>query len=250
MVENYLNVDDGLVAATNQEDLENFLIELKTRFKVYIGEVSCFLGLEIEHQKDGSIEISQKAHEKNILQRFGFEGCKPAPTPKLKQWRLQNPAAPRRPKDRNRQAVGALMYLMVGTRPDIACSVGYLSGSLESPSAEDIVRVKRMFLYIAVIVYAGGAISWHSQRQAIVATSTTEAKVVAASEAVKEVLWLTRLYQGIVNLKEAPTRQVDNQAAVKFAHNPEYHRRTKHTEIKQVFIRKKVMKGFGLQELK
>ncbi|GBM34809.1 hypothetical protein AVEN_208018-1 [Araneus ventricosus] len=41
------------------------------------------------------------------------------------------------------------MYLMVGTRPDIAYSVGYLSRSPESPSAEDVVRVKRVFCWIA-----------------------------------------------------------------------------------------------------
>ncbi|GBM09044.1 hypothetical protein AVEN_182001-1 [Araneus ventricosus] len=90
-----------------------------------------------------------------------------------------------------------------------------------------------------VIVYAGGAIPWHSQRQTIVATSTTEAEVVEAPEAVKEVLWLTRLYQGIVNLKEVPTLQVGNQAAVKRAHNPGYHRRTTHIEIKHFFIRQR-----------
>ncbi|GFY76747.1 integrase core domain protein [Trichonephila inaurata madagascariensis] len=48
-----------------------------------------------------------------------------------------------------RQAVSALMYLMVGTRPDLAYSVGFLSRSLENSSAEDIVRVKRVFCYIA-----------------------------------------------------------------------------------------------------
>ncbi|GBM70223.1 hypothetical protein AVEN_233879-1 [Araneus ventricosus] len=88
-----------------------------------------------------------------------------------------------------------------------------------------------------------GSISWHSQRQAIVHTLTTEAEVVTASEAVKEVLWLTRLYQGIVSLKEVPTLQVDNQATVKLARNPEYKRRTKRIEIKHFFIREKVMEG-------
>ncbi|GBN87355.1 hypothetical protein AVEN_262655-1 [Araneus ventricosus] len=72
---------DVMVAATNQEDLDNFLKEPETRFRVYIGEVSCFLGLESQRHKDGSVEISQKAYARKILQRFGFEGCKPAPTP-------------------------------------------------------------------------------------------------------------------------------------------------------------------------
>ncbi|GFY57817.1 integrase core domain protein [Trichonephila inaurata madagascariensis] len=47
------------------------------------------------------------------------------------------------------------MYLMVGTRPDIAYSVGFLSRSLENPSSEDIVRVKRVFRYIAGTVGYG-----------------------------------------------------------------------------------------------
>ncbi|XP_055920226.1 uncharacterized protein LOC129951889 [Eupeodes corollae] len=110
---------------------------------------------------------------------------------------------------------------MVGTRPDLAYSVGFLSRSLENPTREDITRVKRVFRYISgtldlgieyrkdfkegilecfsdadfggckstgrstsevVIIYAGRAISWLSQRQAMVATSTTEAEIVAVNE--------------------------------------------------------------------
>ncbi|GFY40714.1 putative polyprotein [Trichonephila inaurata madagascariensis] len=179
-----------------------------------------------------------------------------------------------------RQAVGALMDLMVGTRPYLAYSVGFLSKLPENPLAEDIVRVKRVFRYIAsavgygityhatetkgvlhcysdsdfggctktsrltskyVMVYAGGAISWHSQKQAIVATSSTEA--IAASEATKEVIWLCRLIQGVVNLRKIPVPQMDNRAAVKLSHNPEYHRRTKHIEKKHLFVHKKVFEG-------
>ena len=44
-----------------------------------------------------------------------------------------------------RQAVGALMYLMLGTRPDLADSVGFISRSLENSTQEDVVRVKRVF---------------------------------------------------------------------------------------------------------
>ena len=47
-----------------------------------------------------------------------------------------------------RSAVGALMYLMVGTRPDIAYAVGVASRSLENPTEDDIVKVKRIFGYL------------------------------------------------------------------------------------------------------
>ncbi|GFY41846.1 integrase core domain protein [Trichonephila inaurata madagascariensis] len=58
-----------------------------------------------------------------------------------------------------RQAVGALMYLMVGTRSGLAQSVGFLSRSLENPSADDIFRV-RVFSYIAGSV--GYGITYHA----------------------------------------------------------------------------------------
>ncbi|GFX44586.1 uncharacterized protein TNCV_2637511 [Trichonephila clavipes] len=75
------------------------------------------------------------------------------------------------------------------------------------------------------------------QPKATVSTSTTEAEIIAASEATKEIIWLCRQIQGIVNLREIPTLQVDNRAEVKFSHNPEYHQ-TKDLEIKHFFARK------------
>lgn len=81
---------------------------------------------------------------------------------------------------------------------------------------------------------------WRSQRQVIVAAiSTVEAEVTVESETTKEILWLRRLYEGIIKLKEIPFLEVDDSAAVKLAHNPEYHRRTKHIEIKHFsFVRR------------
>ncbi|GFU93754.1 copia protein [Trichonephila clavipes] len=68
-----LFVDDGLIAATDQQDSEMFIKELKTKFKISVGEVSCFLGFEIEHHKDNSINIRQKGYARKILRYFGFE---------------------------------------------------------------------------------------------------------------------------------------------------------------------------------
>ena len=81
-----------------------------------------------------------------------------------------------------------------------------------------------------------------SQRQPIVATSTTEAEIIAANEGAKEAIWLSRLFRGIIQLN-VPVIQVDNSAAVRLAQNPEFHRRTKHISIKYFFIREKVIEG-------
>ena len=168
------------------------------------------------------------------------------------------------------------MYLMLGSRPDLAYAVGFLSRSLENPTTEDLARLKRVFRYIAstinlgimyrqnavkgvfksysdadfggctktgqstsgvVVIYAGGAISWLSQRQGTVALSSTEAELVAANEGAKEVVWLSRLLQEITPLKEIPALQVDNAPAIRLSENPENHRRTKHIQRRHFFIR-------------
>lgn len=261
-----LYVDDGLVAATDPGELETFLEELRREFKITTKDASYFLGLEIKANESG-ISISQEAYAKRILGRFRFTDCRPVSSPMLKGENFEsgkdNVKCSQFPY---RQAVGAIMYLMLGTRPDLAYSIGFLSRTLENPSNEDITRVKRVFRYISgtinygifynnehaqelecysdadfggclktgrstsgvVVKFAGGVVSWLSQRQAMVATSTTEAEIVAASEATKEVIWLKRLYSELIELNSTPLLYVDNSAAVRLAQNPEYHKRTKH----------------------
>ncbi|KAF2904116.1 hypothetical protein ILUMI_02069 [Ignelater luminosus] len=98
--------------------------------------------------KDGSVKICQQAYAKKILERFG-QDCKPVSTPMTKK--LENSKQSRKSDKASdspyRQAVGALMYLMVGTRPDLAFSVSFLSRSLDYPSIEDIGRLKRVLRF-------------------------------------------------------------------------------------------------------
>ncbi|KAG5883300.1 hypothetical protein JTB14_004394 [Gonioctena quinquepunctata] len=45
-----------------------------------------------------------------------------------------------------------------------------------------------------ICLYAGGALTWLSQKQTPVAISTTEAEIVAASEASRAIIWLILLF--------------------------------------------------------
>lgn len=276
-----LYVDDGLVAATNKIQLEELIRKLKEEFKVTNKPASYYLGFEIGYQKDGSIKVSQAAYTNKILDRFGMSQCKPVVTPIIKG--AQSGKVEKAEKSfPYRQAVGALMYLMTGTRPDIAFAVGVASRSLENPTESDWLGVKRIFRYLkgtacqgltykqgykkdtlecysdadhggddttgrstsgVICMYAGGAISWLSQRQSSVAISTTEAEIVAASEAAREIVWLKRLLEEIINVSILPELQVDNEAAIRLAQNPEYHRRTKHIKTRHFFVRELVTAG-------
>ena len=50
-------------------------------------------------------------------------------------------------------------------------------------------RVDRKSISGFVVMFEGGAVSWGSKKQTSVALSTVEAEFIAASTAVKEILW-------------------------------------------------------------
>ena len=119
-------------------------------------------------------------------------------------------------------AVSALMYLMVGTHPDLAAAVGSLSRFASDPCPTHWQALKRVLRYLQatpthsirfsgsingnligysdadwasdietrrstsgyVFIFNGGCISWGSKKQRTVALSSTEAEYMALSEAV------------------------------------------------------------------
>jgi hypothetical protein len=85
-----------------------------------------------------------------------------------------------------------------------------------------------------------GAISWRSKKSGSVAVSTTEAEYYAQAEAVKEGCWLRMLLTGLKEEQEQTPIHCDNTGAVKLAHNPVSHSRTKHIDIAHHFLRERV----------
>lgn len=86
-------------------------------------------------------------------------------------------------------------------------------------------------------------ISWCSEKQKSVSLSTTESEYVAASQAVKEMIWVHRLLINLGAIFEKPMLQMDNQSAIKLVKNPEFHKRSKHIEVRYHFIREKFEEG-------
>ena len=130
--------------------------------------------------------------------------------------------------------VGALMYLAVATRPDIAHAVGVLARFSSDPGPAHWTALKHLCCYLQgtkslklcyepdpqqqemftayadadfggevdgrrstsgmVVKMGTGAISWASKLQPIVTLSTTEAEYVSATAAGQEILWLRNLF--------------------------------------------------------
>ena len=99
-----------------------------------------------------------------------------------------------------------------------------------------------------VFTLAGSPISWSSQRQKTVSSSSTEAEYIAASDACKEAIWLKGFHNELAPIMNHPHQEtiplaIDNASALKLTKNPEFHGRTKHINIRHHFIRECVERG-------
>jgi hypothetical protein len=76
---------------------------------------------------------------------------------------------------------------------------------------------------------------------------STEAEYISLTQAAKEAIWHRFLLIEILDrqYKKLPIISIfaDNQVCLALAHNPEYHARTKHIDIKDHFVREKVEGG-------
>eukprot|EP00253_Pinus_taeda_P027821 PITA_27821 len=83
----------------------------------------------------------------------------------------------------------------------------------------------------------GGAVSWMSKKQSVVALSTTEAEYMGTTHASKEAVWLQRLCSSMGLVQRAIRIDCDSQSAIFLAKNPAYHSKTKHIDVQYHFVR-------------
>ncbi|GJS51650.1 putative ribonuclease H-like domain-containing protein [Tanacetum coccineum] len=241
-------VDDIIFGSTKKEMSTEFEKLMHDKFQMSsMGELSFFLGLQVQQKSDG-IFISQDKYVAEILKKFDFASVKTASTPietnkalikVIKEVRLWDCTL------HIRSMIGSLMYLTTSRRDTMF--VVYACGRFQvTPKTSHFNAVKRIFRYLkgqpklglwypkdspfdleafSDSDYAGASldrksttggcqflgkrlISWQCNKQTIVANSTTEAEYVAA---------------------------VDSTICI--VKNPVFHSKTKHIETRNHFIR-------------
>ena len=216
--------------------------ELKKRFKVHdLGPTSWLLGVEIQRDRSKrTLTLSQRQYILDMLKHYNMSDATPVHTPMNPGVKLSTSMCPTTQEEKDdmarvpyANAVGALMWLAVATRPDIAYAVGVLARFNSNPGRQHWTAVKHVFRYLRgtvdlvptfgpdpsstelfttysdadhggnpdngksttgwVVKVGTGPIAWSSKLQGLVTLSTTEAEFVAAVTAGQQIIWLRNL---------------------------------------------------------
>ena len=232
-----------------------------------------------------SLWLHQKQYSLNILDKYGLSEAKVVSTPADLNVKLEkNDSVSKLVDPLNYQSVvGSLLYVAIATRPDIAQAVGAVSKFSSKPTEAHLTAVKRILRYLKgtvnlalkyqqsddgvlvgysdadwandpddrhsttgnLFLMAGGAISWLSKKQAVVALSSSEAEYIALCSATQEAIWIQKLLSHLTIPDEVKpiTLMEDNQGTIAIAKNPVTHSRTKHIDIRFHFVREAVQSG-------
>lgn len=150
-------VDDILICYSQesmQDEVQNVLELFGSVFEYRdLGEVSFYLGIQIERNSDGIYSVFQSNKIIEMLEKFGLSDAKPIKIPMLPEH--NKGAENSKPLPDNvlyREAIGALLYLSTTTRPDVAAAVGILCRKVSSPTQNDWNGVKNVFRYLRTTV--------------------------------------------------------------------------------------------------
>ena len=143
-------VDDVIFMGSDKA----LLNELKNRFmKAWecrdLGDAKEFLRMRIQ-RKHGKIFLDQTAYLEKVLQRFGLTDAKATATPLPEGYQPVPNDVPVNPSVRSKyqQVIGSLLYIMLGTRPDIAYAVVKLSQFAANPSEDHLNRAMYICRYL------------------------------------------------------------------------------------------------------
>jgi hypothetical protein len=174
---------------------------------------------------------------------------------------------------------GSLIFLELGTQPDIPFAVTKLSQMSSNPSEEHVRGIKHVLRYLIgtrkyrlvydsklgyrilafadsnwdsdpftrrsqsgyILKLANGLINWTSCAQKTVAQSSTEAEYMSLSDCSHQITWVCNLMTEISYPMITATPIYGNkQGSIFIASNPITERRTKHIDIKYHYIHQEI----------
>lgn len=226
-------IDDSIFCGKNKSLVDQKKKLFMDKWECHdLGEVKEFLRMKIT-RKGHSIFIDQTDYLEKVIQRFSMENAKLAPTPLPTGWQPTERTDKANPKlvREYQTIIGSLLYIMIGTRPDISYAVTTLAKFSANPTEEHLNKAKYVIRYLlgtrkyalefngysgkGLSAYtdsdwgtntikcrsvtgfffkiANASICWRSHAQKTVALSSTEAEYMALSDTSHQAIWIQTL---------------------------------------------------------
>jgi len=276
-------IDDALFCGPNKAVVDAIKAQFMCKWECRdLGEPNEFLPMRIT-RKGHAIHLDQCAYLQKVVERCGMLNAKSASTPLLAGYYAAKNTEPFDVDLHScfQMVIGSLLYLILGTRPDIAFAVTHLSRHAVNPSQDHLNKALYICRYLIgtstySLVYNGGSgagliawtdsdwgsdptsrlsqtgfylkladglISWTSCAQKTIVHSSTEAEYMALSDCACQVTWIRSLLGELgYKLKAIPICS-DNQGSIFMASNPVMEPRSKHIDIRYHGIHESVAKG-------
>jgi hypothetical protein len=283
-----LYVDDITILGDSRDAVNQIKIKLSSRYEMTdLGEIDSYLGVRITRNRSiKRLEIDQSHYISEIIDRFGMTDANPARTPlpagaETHLIKHDGDASPAEIKS-YQKIIGSLLYVQIGTRPDISFAVSRLAQYASNPSPQHLRLAKYILSYLKgtqalrlrydgergdglhgysdssladqaddchstsgyVYLLAGAAISWSSRKQKTVAQSTTQAEYMALTDAANQAAWYRSFFTEIgYEISDPIPLHGDNKGAIDLALNPVTGKRSKHIPIRHHAIRQYIDEG-------
>jgi hypothetical protein len=282
-----VHIDDIISIASSPEENSRFLSLLRAKWEISaLGPAKFTLGISItRHRPSRTVALTQTSMIDQIIEKFRQYDAHPADTPMAAGVVLERPDTsipiPSSVADwmsctPYRELIGSLMYIAIGTRPNIAYAVSRLSTFLDCYRPEHWGAAVRVLRYLKgtrslSLVLGGntplrlsgfsdsdyascttssrsisgycynlgtGVVSWSSHKQRTVADSLCYAEYIALHDASHEAIFLRQLLQGLGHAASNPTPiHCDNHAVSIIAEDHVWHSRIKHIHVKYHHVR-------------
>ena len=267
----------------NHRKADDIAQSLQKQYELrYEGNGESFLGVKINRDRTRrTVHLSSTDYIRKIISRFHMDE-RMAPTPLTKALSPYGGVATAKDIHHYQQKVGCINYAAIATRPDIAKVASHLASFMLNPGPEHFLAVDRVLAYLNYTQHVGiqyngdaepaecfttssdaafgdnpdrrssegylamlygGPIDWRASRQKTVTTSSTEAELLAMSEAGKTLLWWKRLFKAIdFDPEHDLTIKGDNQQTLRILtkEDPMIRTKLRHVDIHQHWLRQEV----------
>ncbi|GKB82920.1 zinc finger, CCHC-type containing protein [Tanacetum coccineum] len=229
-----LYVDDMLIVGSNDKMIRSTKDMLKSKFDMKdMGLADVILGIKIIRTQSGLV-LSQTHYVDKILNTHNAGDSGQARTPIDTSLHLSKNRGFGVAQLEYSRIIGMLMYLMTGTRPDLAYAVSRLSRYTSNPSYAHWKAITRVLHYLRysrdyglhydrhhvviegysdtnwisdikdsrstsgyMFTLGGATISWKSSKQTVIAKSTMESEFIALDKCREEAEWLRQFVKDI-----------------------------------------------------